>query len=389
MFRKILVALGAVALMGLATASPASGEALVEEEVSLPVNIHGRTYRLEALIVRPAHVTGRLPIVLIAHGRPVAAEYRNVRAGLNRNLARNFAYRGWLAASIVRRGFGRSEGVPDGGVPSSCQNQNFYSAAITANAEDYAAALQVLAKRPDADASRVIAIGASSGGATVIGLAGLSPRGLVGVISLAGNEGRSVCGVYEPDLLGAIAAFGRTSRIPALWLQAENDSFVHSGKIWNIGPLAWARRMYDTFIGAGGKGEFVTFGTIGKEGHYLTSTQGLEASLPVIDRFLRSLDLPTWDPALMETAIRHGNVAKTLRPQIARYLAQPAEKAFAISASGRYSWWVASTSYDTATARQKAVEGCEKQGEPCGILLENFDLLDDVRTVSRPEAPRS
>src|SRR5437660_11494730 len=104
MLRPLVVAL-VVAAATLAGIGPAQGLELVEEEAFLPVNVNGRVYRLEALIVRPAHVTGRLPIVLIAHGRPKAGEYRKVSAAQNRALARNFAHRGWLAASIVRRGF--------------------------------------------------------------------------------------------------------------------------------------------------------------------------------------------------------------------------------------------------------------------------------------------
>ena len=48
-------------------------------------------------------------------------------------------------------------------------------------------------------------------------------------------------------LVEETAAFGRTSRIPMLWIYAENDTY--------FGPEL-TKRMHEAFIAAGGKAEY-------------------------------------------------------------------------------------------------------------------------------------
>lgn len=58
-----------------------------------------------------------------------------------------------------------------------------------------------------------------------------------------------------------------------------------------------------------------------------------------------------------------------------RYFALPGDKVLARSISGKKLYWFAGG--ELAQMRQKAVENCEKEaGEPCAILFENFDLID-------------
>jgi hypothetical protein len=69
-------------------------------------------------MVRPQTAEGRLPIALITHGRSGDADDntveddQGVRADLMLRQARDLALRGWLAAAVVRRGYGRSDGLP-------------------------------------------------------------------------------------------------------------------------------------------------------------------------------------------------------------------------------------------------------------------------------------
>ncbi len=383
MLRKLVssitfaIAFATIVIIG---SMPATAADVVEQDTFLPVPIDGRIYRLEAYIVRPARAVGRLPVALIAHGRPVVGEYRQKRARDVGTLAREIARRGYLAVVVVRRGFGRSDGVHDGGVPSTCQAPN-YTNLIAANARDYAATIDVLARRPDADTSRVLAVGISSGGATVVGLAGLNPRGLVGVINLAGDEGK-LCDGYEPSIIQAMAVFGSRSRVPTLWIYSSNDSKVHSGKRLNLGPLPWATALHSAFTRTGGRAEFVRLGPVGDDGHNLTQGIGLRTALPYMERYLRTLRMPTIRPDLVEAAVRAGHVADSQRRDVVTYMAQVGEKALTVSTSGSYVHWAVRTG-NLAAARADSLAACERNShERCHVLMENYDIA-----VGNPAPP--
>src|SRR3954453_7242814 len=63
----------------------------LEESALVPVKINGETVRLEMLFVKPQNVTGRLPIILISHGKPATqAEMATVHATNYRSVAHDF-----------------------------------------------------------------------------------------------------------------------------------------------------------------------------------------------------------------------------------------------------------------------------------------------------------
>src|SRR4051812_13070224 len=108
----------------VATTSSATSEEFVEDPGLLRVTIAGRTARLEALIVKSAHATGRLPVALITHGKP--ANLQNMlddRAAAYLRQAKGLAARGWLAVVVIRRGFGQSDGPMP--VSLSCRSTTF------------------------------------------------------------------------------------------------------------------------------------------------------------------------------------------------------------------------------------------------------------------------
>src|SRR5262249_10835547 len=154
----------AVVASMLIGAACAGAQELVVENTFLTVQIDGKPFRLEALIVKRPDLDGKLPIALVTHGRHFSAE-RNAqrRAEDLRPQAGDFAWRGWLAVSVLRRGFGVSEGPEPKG--PDCLTYDFRDY-FERSADDLVAALAVIAQRPDADPSRVIAAGESTGGAT-------------------------------------------------------------------------------------------------------------------------------------------------------------------------------------------------------------------------------
>src|SRR5262249_6957419 len=298
-----------------ASAIPAPATGLTEEPTFLTVRSGQSSYRLEALIVRPARAQGRLPVALITHGKNPVTELPFIRSELMLPQARDLAYRGWLAVVVVRRGYGRSDGLVGANTAAdafaTCQNPDFRRA-FDAEADDLDGALRVVAERPDADASRVIALGNSVGGGAVLAFAARQPKGLVAAINISGGAqftadkiGR--CGGDEA-LLKAMTAFGASTRVPTFWVYAQNDRL--------FGPDL-VRRMRDAFASAGGKVDLHQLGALtvdGRpvDGHALFSTlSGRAQWLAELDRFLRARALPTWRPADVTAALRAARGTET------------------------------------------------------------------------------
>jgi dienelactone hydrolase len=253
-----------------ATAAPTeSHDELIEERTFLTVAGSKRPYRLEALVVRPAKTDGRLPVALITHGKNLlASENQAFRADLMLPQARDLAARGWLAVAVIRRGYGLSDGIPGvsrGAAYMSCQNSDLVRG-FDIEADDLVGALEALAARQDADLSRVIAVGQSLGGGTVLAFAARKPAGLRAVVNISGgvwrSAGNGVCD--HADLVGAMASFGSRTSVPSLWLYAENDSLF---------PPVLVTRMRDAYAQAGGQAELRMFPPVLGDGHALFSNE--------------------------------------------------------------------------------------------------------------------
>lgn len=340
--------------------------ALVEEQTMLDVRIGGRPYKLDALIVRPADANGKLPIALLTHGRS-ADKNENAKLRANRmiGMARDFAHRGWLAVSVVRRGFGLSTGQQVRGV--GCEGDYFEY--FDANARDLAAALDVIGQRPDADATRVVAVGVSIGGPTVLAFGARHPKGLRAVVNISGGirskRNNKDCET-SPALYTALQRFATRSKEPTLWLYSENDSYF---------PPDIARKMQAAYTKGGGTADFHMLPALEKDGHFLSSRfEGRKLWLRKLDDFLRAQALPTWPAERKQAAVETLRLPANLQPLLESYFAAPAEKALAISHTKRRGSWFAGE--DIAKARTNAVTRCEDLAkEPCVIVMENFDLV--------------
>jgi dienelactone hydrolase len=348
-------------LLFLALASPALSGDFLEENGFLRVTIAGRSYRLEALTVKRADTTGRLPIALIAHGKP-----GNLQGMLDDHaknfveIARDLASRGWLAVAVIRRGFGQSDGpMPS---PVTCLSTSFIPR-FTADAAELEATLNFIAGRPDADPSRMIAIGVSAGGAAVTALSARNPTNLRAVINVSGGLRMENC-PKEEALVQAFKDFGAKSRVPTLWMYAKNDN--------SFGPEL-VGRMHDAFLDGGGDVKFVMFDPIGKDGHTLFSSgDGRFRWLQQMDGFLRFHDLPTWQRRDVDALLKQLNDVESHRAFVEGFVAAPFEKALARAGADNYmhGGWGFKTIGD---ARKAAQDGCAKQRprDRCEIMMEN------------------
>ena len=84
--------------------------------------------------------------------------------------------------------------------------------------------------RTDVSTNGMIAVGVSAGGFASLALTADPPPGLAAAINFAGGRGsradNDVCD--EDALVRAFATLGKTSRIPTLWIYAQNDKFFRA-----------------------------------------------------------------------------------------------------------------------------------------------------------------
>ena len=343
----------------------------LKDELSF-LTVRGPTgpYRLEVAIVRKADAQGRLPVALLTHGKQRSgAEMARMRAELMLPQARDLAHRGFLAVAVVRRGFGRSDGTP--GVATNapyvkCNVRDLHRY-FDVESEDLEAALRAIAERPDADGSRVIAIGSSVGGGAVLALAARKPQGLVAAVNIAGGvrltnaEGEVVCPFDTP--IAALASFGASTKIPTLWVYAENDG-VFAPDV--------ARKAHEAFKAAGGTAELRIVPALPQDGHHTFELpDGRVRWLAVLDSFLRARGLPTWGAAQVDTILRTARLPTSSRSTIESYLSLYTPKVLVQGPGGMLTY--SANTREIARAREAGLAQCQQKARAaCKVIMENF-----------------
>jgi len=357
-----LLALFAIALLGQARADGVRLDVLqipaVIGESHRPV-----TFALEAIIVRPDDGQPH-PLAVLNHGSPRDAEDRPKMSPYGMwAQAVAFARRGWVAVAFMRRGYGHSQGEwaqPRG----SCVSRDYATAGLT-EAADIAAVAKFMSGQDYVSKGRWISVGVSAGGFATVALTSLTPPGLAAGIVFAPGRGSSapdtVCG--EGSLVEAFAQYGKTSRVPLLWVSAENDHF--------FGPRLTAR-FTGAFSKAGGHVDFAGVPAFGDDGHMLFSARGLPIWSPISDKFLaannlvlreRLIDLPTPDVATPSSLNARG------RETFKTYLESGPNKAFVLSGS-HFGWATGRRTIDEAVS--DALGFCKPDsGAKCSVVNVN------------------
>lgn len=348
------------------------------EDLRIPMAETG-SQGLEAFLVRPSGAK-RYPLALLSHGSPRKFEDRAaMSAHKYYGIALEYARRGYAALIVMRRGYGTS---PGGRVDSvgGCTNAAYLPAAAVAVA-DLRAAIDAMAHRDDVTTSGMIAAGHSSGGLATVALTAQAPAGLVAAISFAGGRGShdddDVC---NPDgLVQAFAAFGKTSRVPMLWVYATNDSF--------FGPDL-ARRLHDGFRAGGGNAKFIAAPPYGDDGHYLYSVAGRAQWTPYLDAFLRERGLGHDILSLPDPLPAPGRLNEAARAEFARYLASTMpHKAFAVSPNGGYGWRAGRATADEA--RRDSLAACMNWSPTCTLYAVDDRLAPPAQTTSTDQSARA
>jgi dienelactone hydrolase len=355
-------------LIVCAALQPAAAE-FYREDLRIPFAAAGPR-GLEAMLLRPSG-TRRYPLALISHGaprdatvRPTMSPYGSYRQALE------FARRGFAALVVMRRGYGAS-GRDYAESSGPCGNRD-YSIAANASARDLRAAIDAMKSRTDVSTNGMIAVGVSAGGFATVALPADPPAGLAAGISFAGGRGsradNEICD--EVALVHEFGVLGRTSRIPMLWIYAQNDKFF-----WP----ELAHRMHAAFTGAGGRAQFIDAPAIGDDGHFLFSS-GIAIWTPMVDRFLRDQKLGTRDllampaPAAISPPPRLSEKGRT---EFADYLAAIPHKAFVVSPNGAFGF--RSGRRTVQEAQDEALAACTQYATNCAPYAADDALVTGAR----------
>ena len=263
---------------------------LVTEEFMLPGTFQGPsgtyTANLDTLVIRPNDGQPH-PMAVINHGVD-GHDLKSISVEKMRGMAIEFARRGWVAVAFTRRGFGKSEGQYVEG-PSEPMVAGYQRGGRIAS-KDIREVMRLMSEKSYVNSSRIICIGVSGGGFATLALTAYPPPGLVAAINFAGGLSAHVKGTdsvfairNESAEVEAFGRYGKTSRIPTLWVYAANDRlFDHT----------FAMRLYTAFTDAGGKAEFVTGLAWGDNGHWMFFNSTVWAWY--VDDFLKKREQHEW-----------------------------------------------------------------------------------------------
>lgn len=261
----------------------------IQEEIwALPLPIP-----MFAYLVRPVG-DGPFPLVIMNHGVSLNPRDRSFFPLVEfRDAAIWFARRGYLVVAPVGSGYGASAiDLPERGIygpffskVGKCSNPNFRDPGLAVAQVDLWI-IDYMASEGRIVPKDVIIVGQSAGGWASIALSSLNPPPVKAIITFAAGRGGRVDGKpnnnCNPDrLVETCGEFGRTSRVPMLWIYIENDTF--------FGP-ALSKRMHEAFTAAGGRAEYHLLPPFGGDGHFLIgSADSIPVWSPLVERFLDGL----------------------------------------------------------------------------------------------------
>jgi dienelactone hydrolase len=333
----------------------------VEREVLIPWT-EAAPAGLDSLLVY-ADLPGRHPLAVITHGSSrKPEEHADVSPWQQLPQALWFARRGWVALVVVRRGYGRSGGEEDSRHAGRCPATTYQDAAEYA-AQDLQVALDYGRALPNVSPGGAIAVGVSTGGLTAVALTARNPPGLAAAISFAGGRGsRADHDVCNPgELISSFRSFGKTSRVPMLWIYAQNDKYF-----WP----ELAQKFDDAFRSKGGNDQLIIAPPFGEDGHALFHRPSVWGD--IVDQFLDQQKLAPLTQPLPE--IKPPNVppppglSENGQHAFESYLLLGPHKAFATSP---HHFGFSSGRLTADEARSKAMDTCRqltRGQETCTVI---------------------
>jgi dienelactone hydrolase len=244
-----------------------------------------------AAVFRPAG-DGPFPVLVYSHGRSGTDLERSLTKVPDwRGHVRYWLRKGLAVVAAIRPGYGETGGADreDSGVRydvfGNCWGRPEFGRSAEAATAAVRATLTWVRQQPWANARRIVLVGASMGGLASIASASTNPVGVIASINFSGGTGGNgrrapehSCGLEAMEAL--MSAYGKTSRVPSLWLYAPNDSY------WGAD---WPRAWHGAYATHGAPIRFVmTEAVPNADGHQLLA-RGSRLWTAHVDRFLEEL----------------------------------------------------------------------------------------------------
>jgi dienelactone hydrolase len=281
----VLIAMFFLACPIWSRAEETSGERRAREEVwalSTP-------WPVLAWVVRPLSLQPH-GLVIMNHGIAIAPDQRAFFPPIEyRDAAFWFAKQGYVVVSPVRYGSTQSTEESNGlfglfaGDVGKCDNPDFRGPGLQIARLDRWVIDYLLQENVIGPKDKIVIVGQSGGAWGSIALSSLNLPSIRAIVTFAAGRGGRVDGKPNnncaPDkLVEAVGQFGKTSRVPMLWIYSENDTY--------FGPDL-AKRLHTAFTAAGGKAELHILPAHGSDGHFLIdAADAIPMWSPLVSRFL-------------------------------------------------------------------------------------------------------
>lgn len=280
----MMLAIGCESGRAQKTAGPQGPEEGVIRRQAWLIPAQDRTTLMWTMVARPPG-DGPFPLAVVNHGS-VENELRRAQYPRPRFTALTewLVAEGYVVALPQRPGHGETAG-PYYESAGSCAEADFRKAGL-GTAATIGAAIEYMSRQVFVRRTGVLAVGQSAGGWGSLALASQNPSALRAVVAFAAGRGGRLDDTPNrncaPERLIAIARdFGTRTRVPTLWLYAENDSY--------FGP-ALSRKLADAYRAGGGDAEYRLLPALDGDGHNLVSARdGVPLWKPVLEQFLRSI----------------------------------------------------------------------------------------------------
>jgi dienelactone hydrolase len=238
-------------VLALAATAGAAALEVKSEQARIPLEASGASSMLAGVLLPNGN--GPFPVVVYSHGRSGTPEERTyTRVPDARGHVRYWLAKGFAVVAPIRPGYGETGGIDreDSGVRldvfGNCWGYPNFDHAAAAAASAVVATIEWVRHQPWADPDRIVLAGTSMGGLASIATAARNPPGVVAYVNFAGGTGgdgtrapEHSCGSSAMESL--MRTLGRSTRVPGLWLYAQNDRYW--GSQW---PAAWHRAFSES-----------------------------------------------------------------------------------------------------------------------------------------------
>lgn len=277
---------------GALLSSVSASAALVAEVVDLPVEVNNRfglevRQSIKVAVLHDDAASAPQPFLVLGHGRPANGNFAGYKWTSYRKQGEYFVSKGFAVFIPLRVGYGESGG-PDVEESGTCSTRN-YDHTYSVGGIQTRKVIELARSKPYVAPDKGIVVGQSFGGTLAIEAAARNIPGVLATVNFAGGGGGNPQTRPEDpcrsDLLEDLfAGYGKTAKIPTLWLYSENDRYW--GKKL---PQEW----FAAFVREGGKGEFVQLPPLKDADGHLAFSRIMGTWQPHFERFIQSIGLLT------------------------------------------------------------------------------------------------